>query len=104
MLDLLESGSFILIVKEQSNNDAHGYVVFDTILMTTIVGFKVIVVVYIHIGVGFGVARSTIRAMPEPQQVGRVTRGLPRFFLCMVLTQQFKTARQGVAGIKRKEP
>ena len=25
------------------------------------------IVVYIHIGVGFGVARSTIRAMPEPQ-------------------------------------
>ena len=43
-------------------------------------------------------------AMPEPLNVGRATRGLPRFFLCMVLTQHFKTVRQGVAGIKRKEP
>ena len=42
-----------------------------------------IVVVYLHTGVGFGVARSTDRAMPEPQSVGRVTDRLPRFFLYM---------------------
>jgi len=39
---------------------------------------------YIHISVGFGVARSTIRAMPEPQQVGRVTGRFPRFFVFIV--------------------
>ena len=37
--------------------------------------------IYIHTGVGFGVARSTDRAMPEPQSVGRVTGRFPRFFL-----------------------
>ena len=36
---------------------------------------------YIHIGVGFGVARSTVRAMPEPRKVGRVTGRFPRFFV-----------------------
>ena len=66
MLDTLESGSSKLSVKNQSNKDAHGYVIFG-------------LAVYIHIGVGFGVARSTDRAMPEPQSVGRVTRRFPRF-------------------------
>ena len=33
----------------------------------------------IHIGVGFGVARSTDRTMPEPRCVGRATRRFPRF-------------------------
>ena len=37
-------------------------------------------VVYIHTGVGFGVARFDNQAMPEPLNVGRVTDRLPRFF------------------------
>lgn len=36
---------------------------------------------FIHIGVGFGVARSTVRAMPEPRCVGRVISRFPRFFM-----------------------
>lgn len=44
-----------------------------TDLLTAIIGFEVVIVVYIHIGVGFGVARFDKQAMPEPQNVGRVT-------------------------------
>ena len=51
------------------------------LLLTAINGYDAIDVVYIHIGVGFGVARSTDRAMPEPQSVGRVTGRIPRSFL-----------------------
>ena len=51
------------------------------ILQTAIIGFYAGIIVYIHIGVGFGVARSTIRAMPEPQDVGRVTRDSHASFL-----------------------
>ena len=51
------------------------------ILQTAIIGFYASIIVYIHIGVGFGVARSTIRAMPEPQDVGRVTRDSHASFL-----------------------
>ena len=43
-------------------------------LLTAIIGFDAVIVVYIHIGVGFGVARFDKQAMPEPQNVGRVTR------------------------------
>ncbi|MBO7498877.1 MAG: hypothetical protein J6T64_06765 [Bacteroidaceae bacterium] len=35
--------------------------------------------VNLHIGVGFGVARFDKQAMPELQEVGRATRGFPRF-------------------------
>jgi len=82
VLDVLESGSFKLIVKNQSNNDAHGYVISDIGLLTAIIGFDAVIAVYIHIGVGFGVARSTIRAMPEPQHVGRVTGDSHASFMC----------------------
>lgn len=47
-----------LSVKKQSNNDVHGYVISDIDLQTAIVGFDAVIAVYIHIGVGFGVARS----------------------------------------------
>ena len=35
---------------------------------------------YMHIGVGFGVARFDKQAMPEPLRVGRVTVRFPRLF------------------------
>ena len=58
MLDPQESGSSKLIVKLQGNNDAHGYVVF----MPLVVCEPFLAVydcgIYIHTGVGFGVARS----------------------------------------------
>ena len=73
VLDASESGSSKLVVRNQSNNDVHGYVVSDIGLLTAIIGFDAVIAVYIHIGVGFGVARSTTRAMPEPRCVGRVT-------------------------------
>ncbi|MBO5628436.1 MAG: hypothetical protein J5965_05080 [Aeriscardovia sp.] len=47
-----------LSVKNQSNNDVHGYVISECDLQTAIIGSDVITAVYIHIGVGFGVARS----------------------------------------------
>lgn len=37
-------------------------------------------IVYIHIGVGFGVVRFDNWAMPEPLCVGRATGRFPRFF------------------------
>ena len=40
-------------------------------------------IVYIHTCVGFGVARSTERAMPEPQSVGRVTGRTPTLLFCI---------------------
>jgi hypothetical protein len=50
-------------------------------LQSAIIGSFAVFVAYIHIGVGFGVVRSTTRAMPEPRCVGRVTDRLPRFFV-----------------------
>jgi len=50
-------------------------------MLTAIIGFDAITVVYIHIGVGFGVARFDNWAMPEPLRVGRVTGRFPRFFI-----------------------
>ena len=82
MLDASESGSSKLSVKNQSNNDVHGYVISDIDLQTAIVGFDAVIAVYIHIGVGFGVARSTDRAMPEPRCVGRVTGDSHASFMC----------------------
>ena len=81
MLDTLESGSSKLSVNNQSNKDAHGYVISDFYIADDHFGSDAIIVAYIHIGVGFGVARSTDRAMPEPQSVGRVTSRFPRFFV-----------------------
>jgi len=46
-------------------------------LQTTIIGSNAIFVVYVHIGVGFGVARFDEQAMPEPLKVGRVTGRTP---------------------------
>ena len=63
--------------QEHCNKDAHGYVISD--IYETNMGISRLS--FIHIGVGFGVARSTVRAMPEPQSVGRVARELPRFFM-----------------------
>ena len=80
MLDLLESGSFKLIVKNIAAKTLMGMYYPTSVLHIAIIGFNAICV-DIHIGVGFGVARSTIRAMPEPQQVGRVTGRFPRFFV-----------------------
>ncbi len=42
-------------------------------MLTAIIGLDAVIVVYIHIGVGFGVARFDKQAMPEPLSVGRVT-------------------------------
>ena len=50
-------------------------------MLTDFIVFDAITAVYIHIGVGFGVARFDKQAMPEPQNVGRVTRRFPRFFI-----------------------
>ena len=49
-------------------------------IQAAIFGFDVVTAVYIHISVGFGVARFDKQAMPEPQNVGRVTGRFPRFF------------------------
>ncbi|MBR0263855.1 MAG: hypothetical protein IJQ60_08220 [Prevotella sp.] len=49
-------------------------------MLTAIIGFEAVIAVYIHIGVGFGVARFDKQAMPEPRDVGRVTGRFPRFF------------------------
>ena len=82
MLDASESGSSKLVVRNQSNNDVHGYVVSDIGLLTAIIGFDAVIAVYIHIGVGFGVARFDKQAMPEPQHVGRVTGDSHASFMC----------------------
>ena len=81
MLDALESGSFNLSVKNKATMTLMGmYYPYYIGVSHHWLSSNVIV---IHACVGFGVARSTDRAMPEPQCVGRVTDRLPRFFLCI---------------------
>ena len=46
------------IVKLQSNNDAHGYVVFMPLIVCKLLLAAYDSGIYIHTGVGFGVARS----------------------------------------------
>ena len=58
MLDTLESGSSKQLVKKQSNNDAHGYVVFMPLVVCNLLLAVYDSGIYIHTGVGFGVARS----------------------------------------------
>ena len=58
MLDLSESGSSKLIVKLQGNKDAHGYVVFMPLVVCKPLLAAYDCGIYIHTGVGFGVARS----------------------------------------------
>ena len=58
MLDLSESGSSKQLVKKQSNNDAHGYVVFMPLVVCNLLLAVYDSGIYIHTGVGFGVARS----------------------------------------------
>ena len=81
MLDALESGSFKLIVKNRATVDAHGCVISICKLRRLSVAFVVTDSVYLHIGVGFGVARFDNWAMPEPLCVGRVTGEIPTLFL-----------------------
>ena len=68
VLDDQKPEKFHIHQRTSATIDAHGYVISD-------------IVAYMHIGVGFGVARSTDRAMPEPRCVGRVTGRFPRFFI-----------------------
>ena len=56
VLDTLKSGSFTVFVKQQSNNDAHGYVLSVHIMLLAIYG-SLANVPFVHTGVGFGVAR-----------------------------------------------
>ena len=58
VLDLSESGSSKLIVNLQSNNDAHGYVIFVPMIAASHYRLSAVIVVYLHTSVGFGVARS----------------------------------------------
>lgn len=81
MLDESESGSSKLTVKNMAAMTLMGMYYPTFVLSIAIIGYNAISVVYIHIGVGFGVARSTVRAMPEPRFVGRVTGRFPRFFV-----------------------
>ena len=53
----------------------------------------------LHISVGFGVARSTIRAMPEPQCVGRVTSKIPTLLCIYMRTHSINHPEKGVAGL-----
>ena len=81
VFDTLESGSSLTDSQEQGNNDAHGYVISVSLIAVSHDWLSAIMIVCLHTGVGFGVARSTIRAMPEPLCVGRVARRFPRFFV-----------------------
>ena len=58
MLDASESGSSKQLVKKQSNNDVHGYVVFMPLVVCKSSLAAYDSGIYIHTGVGFGVARS----------------------------------------------
>ena len=50
-------------------------------LQTAIIG-SLAICRHTHIGVGFGVARFDKQAMPEPQNVGRVTGDSHASFMC----------------------
>ena len=84
MLDTWESGSSKLTVKNIAAMTLMGMYYPTSVLQTVIIDSDAVYAVYIHIGVGFGVARSTVRAMPEPPCVGRVTGRFPRFFVFIV--------------------
>ena len=89
MLDILESGSSNLTVKNIATMTLMG--MLYPVSMNSHYWFQSRSS-FIHIGVGFGVARSTVRAMPEPQDVGRVTSRFPRFFIHIaniILTAKF---------------
>jgi hypothetical protein len=75
VLDASESGSSKLSVKDQSNNDAHGYVISGILYCGALLLSPLQSIPFIYISAwAFDVARSTDRAMPEPRCVGRVTR------------------------------
>ena len=65
-------------------------------MLTAIIGFDAVIVVYIHIGVGFGVARFDKQAMPEPQNVGRVTGRFPRFFISVAMITKNAKCRESL--------
>lgn len=94
MLDIPKSGSFDMSVKNKATVDAHGCVISICKLRRLSVAFVVTDSVYLHIGVGFGVARSTIRAMPEPQCVGRVTGKTPTLFV-YIREHHYQPSRRG---------
>ena len=58
VLDTQESGNSKQQVKKQSNNDAHGYVISVNSIAVSRYRLLAVVAVYLHTGVGFGVARS----------------------------------------------
>ena len=70
--DASESGSSKLTVKEQGNKDVHRVCNTDTYPMG---------VVFISAWAS-ALLVQTVKAMPEPRCVGRVTSELPRFFVC----------------------
>ena len=74
MLDALESGSFKLIVKNRATVDAHGCVISICKLRRISVAFVVTDSVYLHIGVGFGVARSDRQGDARASECGTSNR------------------------------
>ena len=72
--DTLKSGSFNVSVKLQSNNDAHGYVVFMPAINMKLLLAAYNCGIYIHTGVGFGVARFDRQGDARASECGTSNR------------------------------
>ena len=83
MLDTLKSGSFNVFVKNQINNDVHGYVVSDTVIASAAIGSDAVIVDDIHIGVGFGVARFDEQGDARASECGTSDKEIPTLFVCV---------------------
>ena len=98
MLGALESGSFKLNVKNIATMASRDMLYPKSSLPTVFIGSFVISIGFIHIGMGFGVARSTFKAMLEPQCLGRVA-GDSHTFLC-IANDKCLTILLGSRGLK----
>ena len=86
-----------MIVKNQATVDAHGYVISGPCMQQSFRRLFAGVFVYIHIGVGFGVARFDYQRSPEPLCVGRVTSLIPTLFF--LSDKESKTAGRRESGL-----
>ena len=74
VLDVQESGSSNKSVNLQSNYDAHGYVIYVSLIAASYYWLIAIVVVYLHTCVGFGVARSYLLGDARASRCGTSDR------------------------------
>lgn len=100
VLDVQESGSSKLLVKLQSNGRCSWVCIIRTGLQTAVTGFTCNPVSCIYIlAWASALLVSTSRAMPEPLNVGRVTRQHPRSFCILMQGKEEERRSKGVSRL-----